>query len=158
MWPKRHDYERGAAVRRALWRYERACRLLGRPSSGMWVASRVSHIEGKPRRPLEEHAAFVADMERLLCALEEFDRAVLVLVGQRGLSETLAAKRLHTYQARVSRCYWRAVLQTYQRLVAAKYVEATEEIDAETSATSLPVWPSKAGQKPRMAAMGLADK
>ncbi|MGH9859166.1 MAG: hypothetical protein ACRD5F_03975 [Candidatus Acidiferrales bacterium] len=129
------DYEKGLAVRRALWRYEWACRWMGRPKSVMQLAERVSHIEGKAYRPFEEQAVFAADMERLLGGFDGLDRAVLVLVGQRGLGEVAAAKRLRTHQAEVTRRYWRTVEQMYRLLVVGGYVEESVALEGSEGPT-----------------------
>ena len=124
------QYEKGRTVRGALRRYEWVCRWMGRPRTVM-PGERTSHAEGVAYRPLERDVAFAVDMERFLGALDGFDRAVLVLVGLRGLSEVIAAKRLHSGQARVSRRYWQAVEEMFRLLVWAKYVRPLENNNAE---------------------------
>jgi hypothetical protein len=100
----------------------------------MQFAEPSRQAEGKVYLPMESDVAFAVDMERFLGTLREFDRAVLVLVGLRGLSEVLAAKRLHSHQARVSRRYWVAVEEVFRLLVRGLYARPCEVSDGEEQA------------------------
>ncbi|MGH9793379.1 MAG: hypothetical protein ACRD5G_01280 [Candidatus Acidiferrales bacterium] len=148
-------YERARAVARVLWQYEQVCRRAGRPVSAMLEEAERSQREGKVYGALERDVALIVDMERLLGALTRFQRAVLALVGLRGLGEVVAAKRLHSNQAAVGRAYWRAVDALYWLLVGAKYLQPlaggsdgedqAEEAGAESSVAEVAAGRAGAG-------------
>ncbi len=147
-------YERARLVARVLWRYERACRRAGRPLSVMLEDGERSHVEGKTGGRLEGDVALIVDVERLLRALTKFQRAVVAVVGLRGVGEVAAAKRLHSNQVVVGRTYWRAVEVLYWLLVGAKYVEAVsdgedqaEEAGAESSVAQVAAGRTGAGRE-----------
>jgi hypothetical protein len=118
----------------------------------MLEGGQSSHAEGKPERRVEREVALIADVERLLGALTQFERAVVALVGVRRLSESTAAARLGTARIRVAKTYWQAVDALYWLMVGACYVRSIGECDGEEQAEEAGGEPSVAEVEPGVVA------